>query len=243
MDSKNIPTDSMVSAAKRALEWKKQGKAGGTEIGLGRAHQIVNRENLSDSTVKRMYSFFSRHEVDKKATGFSSGEEGFPSPGRVAWDLWGGDAGYSWSKQKVAGMEKMNLYGGSTKNPFRVEYNVSDCQGGWAVLKDGTGQVIGCYKTEEEAHEHIDGLNASMTDILGDEVRTTKSPEEYAQKAYEPSSIWDGVFFPAKNGTMGLAAGSQDQDARFNSTYNTPPQKDGKESTGYGNRSAGTNSN
>jgi hypothetical protein len=47
-----------------------------------------------------MYSFFSRHEVDKKATGFSSGEEGFPSPGRVAWDLWGGDAGYSWSTAK-----------------------------------------------------------------------------------------------------------------------------------------------
>jgi hypothetical protein len=47
-----------------------------------------------------MHSFFSRHEVDKKAEGFNSGENGFPSPGRVAWDLWGGDAGASWSKQK-----------------------------------------------------------------------------------------------------------------------------------------------
>jgi len=47
-----------------------------------------------------MYSFFSRHEVDKKATGFNSGEEGFPSKGRVAWDLWGGDGGYSWSTAK-----------------------------------------------------------------------------------------------------------------------------------------------
>ena len=242
MNSKNIPTDSMVSAAKRALEWKKQGKAGGTEIGLGRAHQIVNRENLSDSTVKRMYSFFSRHEVDKKATGFSSGEEGFPSPGRVAWDLWGGDAGYSWSRQKAAGMEKMNFTGGSSTEPFYVEYNVSDCQGGWAVLKDGTGQVVGCHKTEEEAHDHMDSLTTPMTDIWGDEVRTAKSPQE-VNKVYEPVSIWDGVFFPAKGGTMGLDAGSQDQDARFNSTYNTPPQKDGKESTGYGNRSAGTNSN
>jgi hypothetical protein len=55
---------------------------------------------LSQSTVLRMYSFFSRHAVDKKAKGFNSGEEGFPSPGRVAWDLWGGDAGASWSKQK-----------------------------------------------------------------------------------------------------------------------------------------------
>ena len=51
---------------------------------------------MSLSVVKRMYSFFSRHEVDKKAKGFSSGEEGYPSKGRVMWDAWGGDAGRSW---------------------------------------------------------------------------------------------------------------------------------------------------
>ena len=94
------PTSGMKSAARRALEWKKEGKRGGTRVGLARANQIVNGTELSESTVARMYSFFSRHEVDKKATGFSSGEEGFPSPGRVAWDLWGGDAGYSWSTAK-----------------------------------------------------------------------------------------------------------------------------------------------
>ncbi len=94
------PTDGMKSAARRALQWKKEGRRGGTRIGLTRANQIVNNESLSESTVMRMYSFFSRHEVDKKATGFSSGEEGFPSPGRVAWDLWGGDAGFSWSTAK-----------------------------------------------------------------------------------------------------------------------------------------------
>jgi hypothetical protein len=94
------PTSGMKSAARRALEWKKEGKRGGTRVGLARANQIVNGVELSESTVARMYSFFSRHEVDKKATGFSSGEEGFPSPGRVAWDLWGGDAGYSWSTAK-----------------------------------------------------------------------------------------------------------------------------------------------
>lgn len=94
------PTDGMASAARRALQWKKEGKRGGTRVGLARANQLANKEALSASTVMRMYSFFSRHEVDKKATGFNSGEEGFPSPGRVAWDLWGGDAGASWSKQK-----------------------------------------------------------------------------------------------------------------------------------------------
>lgn len=94
------PTSGMKSAAARALAWKKEGKRGGTRVGLARANQIVNGTKLSESTVARMYSFFSRHEVDKQATGFNSGEEGFPSPGRVAWDLWGGDAGFSWSTAK-----------------------------------------------------------------------------------------------------------------------------------------------
>ena len=94
------PTSGMASAAKRALKWKDEGKPGGTLVGLARANQLKDRDPLTASTVLRMYSFFSRHEVDKRATGFRSGEEGFPSKGRVAWDLWGGDGGYSWSTSK-----------------------------------------------------------------------------------------------------------------------------------------------
>ena len=94
------PTEGMATAAKRALKWKEEGKPGGTLVGLARANQLKDREPLSAGTVLRMYSFFCRHVPDKKATGFNSGEEGFPSKGRVAWDLWGGDGGYSWSKQK-----------------------------------------------------------------------------------------------------------------------------------------------
>lgn len=94
------PTEGMASAAKRALKWKEEGKPGGTRVGLARAHQLANRQKLTERTVLRMYSFFSRHEPDKQATGFNSGEEGYPSKGRVAWDLWGGDAGYSWSRTK-----------------------------------------------------------------------------------------------------------------------------------------------
>lgn len=94
------PTSGMASAAKRALKWKSEGQAGGTLVGLARANQLKDRNPLSASVVLRMYSFFSRHEVDKKASGFYSGQEGFPSKGRVAWDLWGGDGGYSWSTAK-----------------------------------------------------------------------------------------------------------------------------------------------
>jgi len=132
-ERRNIPTDSMKSAAQRALDWHKEGKRGGTSIGLARANQIVNGTNLSDSTVKRMYSFFSRHEVDKGATGFSSGEEGFPSPGRVAWDLWGGDSGFSWSRAKVASMKKSLEKGGSV-GTF-VTWNSSGGQAHGKILR------------------------------------------------------------------------------------------------------------
>lgn len=99
------PNDGMKSAARRAIAWKESGEAkgAGTAVGWGRARDIVAGRSMSLSVVKRMYSFFSRHEVDKKGKGFSSGPD-FPSKGRVMWDAWGGDAGYSWSR-KIAERE------------------------------------------------------------------------------------------------------------------------------------------
>ena len=100
------PNDGMKSEAQKGLDWREEFGRGGTRVGAVRARQIVADENLSDDTVKRMYSFFSRHEVDKQAEGFSAGEEGYPSNGRIAWALWGGDAGFSWSKRLVEQMKK-----------------------------------------------------------------------------------------------------------------------------------------
>ena len=99
-EMKYRPNAGMKEAAQRALDWKAEGFDGGTRVGLARANQIVNGETLSEDTILRMYSFFSRHEVDKKAEGFNAGEDGFPSAGRVAWDLWGGDAGFRWATAK-----------------------------------------------------------------------------------------------------------------------------------------------
>ena len=92
------PTAAMVEEAKRGLEWRREHGRGGTEVGVARARDISNGKSLSEDTVKRMYSYFSRHEVDKQGEGFSPGEKGYPSAGRIAWALWGGDAGFTWSK-------------------------------------------------------------------------------------------------------------------------------------------------
>jgi hypothetical protein len=95
------PTAGMKAAARRALRWKEEGKAkgAGTPVGWGRATDIVAGRGLSLDTVKRMYSFFSRHEVDKKGKDFYNSSN--PSNGRIMWDAWGGDAGFSWSRSIV----------------------------------------------------------------------------------------------------------------------------------------------
>ncbi len=96
-----VPPAGAAAAAKRAIKWIEEGKAGSgfTSTGRTRAGQIARREAISRDTVMRMVSFFARHEPDKKAEGFSAGEKGYPSPGRVAWDAWGGDAGRSWANR------------------------------------------------------------------------------------------------------------------------------------------------
>jgi HK97 family phage portal protein len=99
------PTDAMASNAERALEWRAEFGRGGTAVGVARAVQLKNKENLSRATVLRMHSYFSRHQVDKRATGFNQGERGFPSAGRIAWDLWGGDEGQVWAR-RIAGREE-----------------------------------------------------------------------------------------------------------------------------------------
>lgn len=103
------PTEAMAAAGKRAIAWREAGKdkGAGTQVGWTRAGQLARREDLSLDTVKRMYSYFSRHEVDKKGQGFNSGEEGYPSKGRVMWEAWGGDAGFSWSRAIVNRLDKM----------------------------------------------------------------------------------------------------------------------------------------
>ena len=107
------PNSGMKSAARRALKWKEEGKAtgAGTPVGWGRATDIVSGRSMSLNTVKRMYSFFSRHEVDKKGKDFYNTSN--PSNGRIMWDAWGGDAGFSWSRKIVDREKAKKVWQGS----------------------------------------------------------------------------------------------------------------------------------
>lgn len=92
-----MPTEGMREEAQRYREWKSEGESGGTDVARTRAAQILSGNELSPETVITMSAWFARHEVDKEGQGFSPGEDGYPSNGRVAWAAWGGDPGKSWS--------------------------------------------------------------------------------------------------------------------------------------------------
>jgi hypothetical protein len=96
------PTSGMKAAARRALKWKEEGKAtgAGTPVGWGRATDIAAGRSMSLSVVKRMFSFFSRHEEASKG-GKDFNNMSNPSNGRIMWDAWGGNAGFSWSRAIV----------------------------------------------------------------------------------------------------------------------------------------------
>ena len=150
-DINTTPTDSMVVEAKKGIAWRKEFNRGGTRIGATRASQIIAKEKLSPSTVRRMFSFFSRHESDKAAQGFRVGEKGYPSNGRIAWALWGGDAGFSWSTKVRNQLEK-------EKNKF-LEDEIEEKQV-TAAVKEG-------LKNKVEEHNEKYGDKAGKKVTLG----------------------------------------------------------------------------
>ena len=100
------PTTGMAEDAQRALDWRADGNAGGEQNTVERARSIARREALSEETIRRMHAFFSRNAQYPTMAGFKPGDDGFPSPARVAWGLWGGDGGASWSSKLFERMER-----------------------------------------------------------------------------------------------------------------------------------------
>jgi len=107
------PPKGAAEAAEKGLEFRKKnkGKGGlssqeagklGIGSGVARATSLKNRDNLNPSTVRRMKSFFSRHEKNRK---IESGKQPWEDRGYVAWLLWGGDAGRAWAEKIVRQMD------------------------------------------------------------------------------------------------------------------------------------------
>jgi SPP1 gp7 family putative phage head morphogenesis protein len=92
------PPAAVREAARLALEARAKlppSKRGMTSVGIARARDLANGRGVSVETLKRMLSYFARHEIDKEAKSWSDEDW---SKGRQAWFGWGGDAGRKWAQ-------------------------------------------------------------------------------------------------------------------------------------------------
>ena len=143
------PSKGMVAEAKLGLKWRQEYNRGGTAVGVARARDISNGKKLSFDTVKRMNSYFSRHEVDKKGAGFRPGAPEYPSAGRIAWALWGGDAGQRWAaaivnRNRTEEVSIMEVRNHIEDVEFRSEGNRLIAQG-YAARFDALSQNLGGF--------------------------------------------------------------------------------------------------
>ena len=184
------PTSGMQSAARRAIKLKEQGKAkgAGTVVGWTRAGQLARGETLSLSTVKRMYSYFSRHEVDKKGKDWDNAEN--PSNGKIMWLAWGGDAGFSWSK-KIVEREK------NMKKSLEVQEIIEE-------IKDILDDIVNPAEKIVEIQD--DTVRKSM-DIIDKEISETYESED------EEEDKWDNVTKACWSGYT--QRGMKDKDGRM----------------------------
>ena len=177
------PTEAMAEEAQRGLDWREEYGRGGTEVGIARARDISNRKNLSPETIGRMVSYFARHEVDKQAEGFSPGEEGYPSAGRIAWALWGGDAGQSWANAKSEQLANEDR----TMDEVEKRHIV-------AVVEDEATVTITFTKSEfdmdesEEADEAIEAAEEAVEEVA-EETLEGRPKDIYGNEPDDPDYV------------------------------------------------------
>lgn len=161
------PTKEMAAEAQRGLDMREEYGRGGTEVGVARARDISNMRNLSFDTIQRMNSYFSRHEVDKEAEGFDVGEQGYPSAGRIAWQLWGGDAGRDFAKRIVDRYATELSADPQEKPPIFTEED----ENWWCEFLADKGEIV-----DEEEWELIEAEPVNLASV-----RSYANPDETSQ--------------------------------------------------------------
>ena len=185
------PTEAMAANAKRGLEWREEFGRGGTEVGVARARDLVNRRDLSINTVRRMYSYFARHTVDKQAEGFSSGEEGFPSAGRIAWELWGGDAGESWANRITQRLNSLDERAYEDKRPYPNEHAARIREPGqyeqFRRINDELGEGIDIIVGYKDGETEIQSIRFDSSQFSEDEAREWLRENNWEVLEFEPA--------------------------------------------------------
>jgi len=131
-----------VENAQRALDFREEnGTDCGTPVGWARANQIAGRENLSDETLVRTYSFLSRAKTYDQ--GKFTDEDGKEICGSIMYAAWGGDEMLRWAERTIETMEE-------NKNERHIKSVVETDEE--IVITFGKGEMEEAgYKDEERA--------------------------------------------------------------------------------------------
>ena len=188
-----MPTESMREEARRYRAWKEEGYKGGTDVAARRASQILSGDELSDNTIVTMSAWFARHEVDKKAEGFNSGEDGYPSPGRVAWAAWGGDAGKSWADALVERMDRAMVTGDGDRpypNEHAARLRDPDQYDEFRRRNDGGGDgvdfIFGIKEGEDGAE--LQAIRFRLSKFTAAEARAWLDERDYEVMEFEEAT-------------------------------------------------------
>ena len=157
---------------------------------MGRAIQLATLPAMPPREIQRMRDYFRRHTVDTKAAGF--GREDRPTPGFVAWLLWGGDEGRDWAREVAGQMDRMDAEReGARKRGSRDALRAED----WTGLVVGESEsstpaiVLVDLRVLEDIHD-LDELEERTEAILG--FIATDYPKDYHERPTSDCNDKDG---------------------------------------------------
>ena len=137
--------DGVKSNARRVLDYAEKNGWGscGTPVGKQRANQLASGEAISLETIKRMYSYLSRHEAD-----LNSSKSYGDGCGKLMYDAWGGKAALGWSRNKLRQLGE--LQENSIHNRFAIQDEEQKIVTGPLMIAD-----LPIYRRDEDAEYYV----------------------------------------------------------------------------------------
>ena len=169
---------------RRGLAWHEEGHSGdGLKPETVRwARRLADGDEITRDKAVKMNAWLARHEADKSGKGFTPGD-GYPSPGRVAWALWGGDPAVGWSAKVKAYFEREESMGKS----YSMEERKMMAEKGEA-MPDGSFPIA-----------NGDDLKAAMSSVgRAKDPEKAKAHIRRRAKALKLSDMLTAAFKPAK---------------------------------------------
>lgn len=197
------------SEAKKALEWRKEHKRGGTPVGLNTARTLARGGQIGIEKVRHIAKYFPRHEVDKQGKGWGPGQDNFPSNGRIAWALWGGDVAWRWAAAIVERENKKAKTASGISGPELESFNKAMYLDPMhapefmvRVRLDGTG-IDRLYKIDLDGSVYVwdDGCWDDLGHIDGDIWTYDKAlddPYDTVEKTHIPLDPESAIVVAAK---------------------------------------------